>query len=479
MATSNPTQPAKPQGENGILEHLLLVSLGTSPGVVFALLLLLAKRQPAPTHLWIVTTDEQGILANLQQNILIPLSESFPGLQTRVFVARGIDDVRSDNDHRRMSEILYRLVLRASDWRRGAANGRRFSIGFAGGRKTMVATLQDAATFFFVDSVYHVVNSSNQQSQPRLLSEVVAALSEHHLIAMREQPSAWFGVINGVWEYRFPQCPLASSSFQLDDDLNEEKVLHKVAAVGEDSLFLRLHEAAGPAAVFASPQAMAASVGQQFLHHDLRDLLAGLQNEEIVAIRNYLAGLRQLLYHRQLPSDAVLRWADFPNICRTSFILAIGRVEATFNASETLHVVLSDTMPRRVTPGFTDGLLIVILRNLLANIRRHGKSPEEWDEPTAHITVNVQENQVLLEVSNELPKGRRAALTGHDAAEVVALPHLLEPLRSEGPNANEGIGLFTIAEVARNFPAATLDPPQIHGNRFLIRFRFTITPEAS
>ena len=167
------------------MEHLLLAPLGKSPGAVLSLVDWLnapegwvSDGRPAPTlprvtDLWVVTTSHSWIL----KNSVRPLEREFQtaraendqlasGLSWRVFLVKGVEEIKSTSDADRMAEVIYRLVLLGEGWRNELETARQFSVSITGGRKTMSGDLQRAATFFEVDSVLQMVFAGEDGKEP-------------------------------------------------------------------------------------------------------------------------------------------------------------------------------------------------------------------------------------------------------------------------------------------------------------------------
>jgi hypothetical protein len=341
-----------------------------------------------------------------------------------------------------------------------------FSVGIVGGRKTMSAALQQAAVFFPSDAVYHVVYAGDESDAPRTLPDVERDLSHLHLIRVIPHYTQWHLLMHGSWDRQFPGVPRNPDAFPLRREVADRYVIVEAEVSRQDEsgrLLTALNEVASLAAVFASPESLAAGLGGQFLRHDLSNLFAGLRDDPVFSsLDTYLGGLRRLLDREAAGS---LKWHVLEGVCHHALILALGRYVPTLVAAKSLRVELAiePETTSLTTPGMDEGLLLVAMRNLLANVRKHGTSEEEWDEPIARVRLTQPEERlVCLEVRNRLP--REAKLEGD-------LRRLLLP-RMRGPNSDgDGLGLFTVAEVARH---GAIDPPtiEIDNGDFIVRLCF-------
>src|SRR5205823_1576629 len=125
-------------------------------------------------------------LKGLKTDLLTPLQTHFPDVTLRVLSVAGVTDIANDDDHRKVAEVLYRLVLQAEEWR-GRRPGRSVSAALSGGRKTMSAVLQKAAGLFDVDRVYHMVLAD--ESRPiNDLETIRQQRSIHYPICMSHTP---------------------------------------------------------------------------------------------------------------------------------------------------------------------------------------------------------------------------------------------------------------------------------------------------
>jgi len=149
-------------------DHILAATLGTTWAVVpeaYGFFTGLYPDQPAPPaappeEVWIVTTQSAWSAARE------PLGEwaRHVGTQPHPFI-RPDDDLASAADVRAMRELIFRVVLRASE------NCRELSCSLAGGRKTMSADMQEAARTFGCARLLHVLSDGNPAQWPQALRE--------------------------------------------------------------------------------------------------------------------------------------------------------------------------------------------------------------------------------------------------------------------------------------------------------------------
>lgn len=436
-------------------EHLLLVSLGSSPGVVLGLLDALRDVVPAVTQLWLVTTCDAGITGNLP-TLYRQLNDSpFGAIRRRVVIADGVSDPNTLELHERMNEVLYRLVLQGHDWSMARPRGRRFSLGIAGGRKNISAALQQAATFFAVDGVYHLVYAGRDQDAPRTWPQVQSGRDRLFLVPTLRQRSPWHLLIPGPWRQRFPGVDLRHTSFPLDDDWSPTADLEpewraKPQTVHDHvpSLPRALDAIATEAALFASPEALAAGLGREFLQHDLRDLLAGLNDHpEVAALNVYREGLRQLADPAVDLTGQRLAWSELDRVLSQALTLAVGRRADGFAVPDRLEVEreVDPSAAGLLTPGFSDNLLVLALRNLLANVARYGS------DKIARVALrHGAPDRVELEVRNRVSDEQADRLTA-----LGDLRTLFEPGVKVG-SGGTGLGLFTVRKVADRTRQVTL-----------------------
>ena len=141
------------------------------------------------------------------------------GPRLRVWAPRGVRDVTTPEDNARMGELLYRMVLAARD------RGGPVVCSLAGGRKTMSSLLQQAASVFGADRVFHVVSSdrANRELDP----EKVARSGLPERIARDIHPVD-LGAAEGFegldWQVEDLR-PLRSADYPLDGTPGEAGVL--------------------------------------------------------------------------------------------------------------------------------------------------------------------------------------------------------------------------------------------------------------
>lgn len=110
----------------------------------------------APDEIWIITTQGTQTQQSLQwlARWLATLGGCAPLL--RVWQAAGTDQLATPEECARLRELTLRLALRA---RETAGRDGQCVYSLAGGRKTMSADLQRAASAFGADAVLHVVDA--------------------------------------------------------------------------------------------------------------------------------------------------------------------------------------------------------------------------------------------------------------------------------------------------------------------------------
>jgi adenosine deaminase len=104
-----------------------------------------------PAEVWIAATEGVGAALDQLRTWWEKLGRPFA---LRVWQVRGTRDLDSQAACRRMTELVFRMALRASD----EAGPDHVGYCLAGGRKTMSADLQEAAHVFGAGCVLHVVD---------------------------------------------------------------------------------------------------------------------------------------------------------------------------------------------------------------------------------------------------------------------------------------------------------------------------------
>jgi adenosine deaminase len=100
------------------------------------------------SEIWVVTTE-----GTCGRNLLAHWAAKLPSAPTlRIWVADGVEELRTAQECRSMAELIYRVVLLA---REHTASGHLY-LSLAGGRKTMSADMQQAARVFGCDALLHV-----------------------------------------------------------------------------------------------------------------------------------------------------------------------------------------------------------------------------------------------------------------------------------------------------------------------------------
>ncbi len=512
-------------------EHLLLATLGRAPGAVLGTLDWLNNpdpwsrlgRVPAPvsagisptnapppvTHLWVITTNDEVAKRGLE-TLIAPILETPPdgsglgGISPRLrFV--DISDITSLDDHQAMAEILYRLVLQGASWQQ-AGEDRRFSVSLSGGRKTMSAVLQQAATFLPVDWVFHLVFDERSGIRANTWDDVQQHRNLHFPVSISSTRTPWYELLAHAWQ-QLHGSRLTTEEFPLSDDWTEETANCDVTSVGlagnpRQQLSLRLQDVAGHTHQFAV-QGLACGVGPSFLRHDLRPLvlsvkeqltaspdgLSGTQmqsvSSQINALERYLQGLECVLQvDRQRHQPEPIPVSNLPNLLSQAWILAAGTpVAPTISATGSHHwsqkdfemeLQTGDVANNLVLRGISETALLLVLRNLVANARTHGRSAAE--RPRLLVTLKQtsaagddQTEAVSLGFQNAVDENAADGLcerAGPDGR----LLWLLQPFQQgcqRGPGRvrarpGQGLGLFTVARVLMSTnPKVRLQGPRL------------------
>ncbi len=109
-----------------------------------------------PDEIWICTSEGEQTGDSLQsllgwQRLLHRV------LPLRIWTAKGTDQLASQRECEHFRELAFRMTLKASE----SIEGGQLLLSLAGGRKTMSADLQRAATLFGAHRLLHVVDSGN------------------------------------------------------------------------------------------------------------------------------------------------------------------------------------------------------------------------------------------------------------------------------------------------------------------------------
>lgn len=106
----------------------------------------------APDEVWLCTT-QGGQTDKALENLRRWRDTVLPRLRLRAWQPQGVKDIRTPQEARRMRELIFRCVLRASEHSRG----EQLLLSLSGGRKTMSTDIQRAADFFGADALLHVL----------------------------------------------------------------------------------------------------------------------------------------------------------------------------------------------------------------------------------------------------------------------------------------------------------------------------------
>lgn len=108
---------------------------------------------PRPDELWVCTSGGELTQKGLAQ-LRSWWTQMAPPAVLRIWVAQDTDQLASEAECARMRELIFRCTLLASE-RTGREGG--LMVALAGGRKTMSADMQDAASLFGAGAWLHVV----------------------------------------------------------------------------------------------------------------------------------------------------------------------------------------------------------------------------------------------------------------------------------------------------------------------------------
>lgn len=168
----------------------LLVSLGTSPAVVPEAFLL-----PGVEFTAVHVLTSQSVPVDF---VMEWFSDHAPDVALTVTRVAGFSDFRSEEDHFRFEEVLYRWWLEKSE----AAEHPHVCL--TGGFKTMSAAMQKAAAVMGAAEVFHVLCDLPPQQQPRTAEEIETARAGGNLHWIRLGPEAGWPQLSQLTASGYP-----------------------------------------------------------------------------------------------------------------------------------------------------------------------------------------------------------------------------------------------------------------------------------
>ena len=123
-------------------------------------------------EVWIVTTDSDITRKSLD-NVNEWNNRAKLSITIRTFIAHGINDMADASECRQVGDLIYRAVLTAHN----ATCGGRVYLSLTGGRKTMSADMQQAATIIGCDALLHVVDTGRMSNDQRKMCAQPETLS--------------------------------------------------------------------------------------------------------------------------------------------------------------------------------------------------------------------------------------------------------------------------------------------------------------
>jgi hypothetical protein len=283
-----------------------------------------------------------------------------------------------------------------------------------------------------------------------------------------------------LWQRVHIDVRLNTAAFPLSDAWTEETPSAEVAVPlkapehGDRGLACRLERVAREAQPFAR-QALGCGIGARFLRHDLAELVQSLAQGRLTpgqglpALQAYLDGLAQFVDRRAADGTQCLPASELVSLIDQALVLAVCRPVPRSNNGE-LDWVLPGTIRVRLEglarvetkmlSGISREVLLLVLRNLLANAKKHGVG-EEWDEPVITVSLEVTSSGVRLTVANPVPRRLRSQLQAMAQSDGT-LTDLLRPFRGVGDNRGDGLGLYTVQQaVILTRGAMGLDGPRL------------------
>ncbi|RMG42037.1 MAG: hypothetical protein D6725_00295, partial [Planctomycetota bacterium] len=170
----------------------LFVTLGNAPAIVFEAFLLEGIRF---SHVHVLTSEKPDIA---------PIEEFFcggvGGSDVTVMVTRvsGFNELRSEQDHARFEEVMYRWFLETR------TRPEQRYVCIAGGFKTMSAAMQKAAAVLGAREVFHVLADDGRQRPPETVSEVLEAHRRGRLHFIRLGPESGWPQFRDVNASKYP-----------------------------------------------------------------------------------------------------------------------------------------------------------------------------------------------------------------------------------------------------------------------------------
>ena len=466
-------------------KHLLLAGLGDSPDALVEIIDWFENRSkwrtPPPEHLpavdemWVITTRKKR---DKLQALINSIERHFRGTKL-VILPRycEIDDITTRGEHDLMCDIIYRAVLHGHHWK-FAQQHAFFSVCLAGGRKTMASVFQEAANFFAVDALFHVVSQLEDDGKQQFNPGIPGHRDKVVPFCLVEQPSPWSEIREALWSFCYPQIPLtpekfdfAKGQFYLPNDLHGPANRKEESPLVSTQTPLSLSDAVRTAAATTSDflkLGFRSGTSSSFLRHDVSGLLQSMlamsqykNSREIKAIKEYCEGLslqgsidapgktirgdeladiiekatmfasRQYVKRDAAPASADYRWLN-PDL-----------FEVVLNVQSGLLFPLCGLKPQE---------WLIILRNLLANIYLHGYKFDHA-QTRALVSLCQEEQQTRLVVKNQISEIQHEWL--YDEYEQKGnLAALLYPLYPKKSN-HDGLGLFTVVTLLNksNSPA--------------------------
>ncbi len=176
----------------------LLCSVGTSWAVVPEAMQFLGEDGFAAVH--VLTTDSERVKDGVQQ--LEAFLRRHPVPAFTISHVAGFSDLRSEEDHIRFEEVLYRWMLAACP-----EPGERY-VCLAGGYKTISAAMQRAASLFGAAEVFHVLCEPrfgpDGRREASTMEEVERATAEGALRFVRLGPEPGWAQLASLSAHHFP-----------------------------------------------------------------------------------------------------------------------------------------------------------------------------------------------------------------------------------------------------------------------------------
>ncbi len=476
--------------------HLLLTSLGISVNIVLEVLDWLknpelwdhvedhpSEKFSGVDELWVITTKSQRRVAQELHDII--KNNAHWKVPNVMIGYTEISDITSNREHNLMSELLYRLVLKGQEWKRSSESPRTFSICIAGGRKTMSSALQEAANFFDVDGLFHVVDTG-KGPLPKGWSFVEPnkeKRAQFYPLTIDDTTSPWSQILEYLWDSTYSESPLTTEFFGIEMLPDPEfPDIYKLQISRDSKNFFLQHmirHAAGKMGEFLK-KGLSAGIRADMIRHDLRSVFDSLLNapppsvneilDRIEIISDYFKGL-------ELATSQGLSFKnDLRKLIPKALYISTGEMAKNIGSIWTtveLEVKIAPPQPTAPQTANPPGKLsfvspipneqwLVILRNIFSNIIRYGAKKSGKAFASIELQTPPPNDYTLLTIRNPITPSTYAELSKVQKARGGNLSYLLQPgVKGTTKNKGTGLGLFGIKKIVELYDNVEISGPKV------------------